>query len=315
MLVAAVLVALVVAPFEMTLRVWGTSGAVTGPSLKTRKSFEAAYERFQGWLSWKTPPPWQLRAEVTQPPTNSLVVNALVRQGLDPSRQRLDRERFGIYAQELGGTGLLLVVLLVVAFRFRRSRVFVPSLAVLTALDLLVLGHALRPVETAPLRPFTAQSPVLARLAAEPRGTRVLSSLGNWPMAFGVAALPPYRTLDRPVLGWLPGWAGANDPLDPEWMRTILAAHRDCGAGLRVVEPRAVGDPVIAAWPGRVERIRDPQLAAWLYGAAALKSRSTPSNTFVLLRSPGAPVPRVVSRRAGCHRRTQDRIHHGLGPV
>ena len=76
----------------------------------------------------------------------------------------------------------LLAGLLVAAAALARNRQRLAwALATLAVLDLLALARH-RPIDTAPLRPMTAQSPALAALSAGPRGSRVVSGLRNMPM-------------------------------------------------------------------------------------------------------------------------------------
>ena len=67
----------------------------------------------------------------------------------------------------------------------------------------LVLGRH-RLLDVGPLRPLAEQSPVLARLAQEPRGTRIANgrplSPRNLPMLVGLAPISAYRTLDLPAV-------------------------------------------------------------------------------------------------------------------
>ena len=48
--------------------------------------------------------------------------------------------------------------------------------------------------------PLTSQSPLLARLAREPRGTRIADPLRNLPMLVGLAPISAYRTLNLPAV-------------------------------------------------------------------------------------------------------------------
>ena len=110
-----------------------------------------------------------------------------------------------IYALELGETAALLAALWVVALvsdRGRRLGLVKArwALVVLTFLDLWVLGRH-RLLDVGPLKPLVDQSPVLARLAREPRGTRIASDkTKNLPMLVGQAPISAYRTLDLPAV-------------------------------------------------------------------------------------------------------------------
>ena len=90
----------------------------------------------------------------------------------------------------------------------------------LTFLDLWVLGSH-RLVDVAPWKPLVEQSPVLATLAQEPRGTRIADRrLRNLPMLVGLAPISAYRTLDLPAVGSLTALAMGSPerPADREPM-------------------------------------------------------------------------------------------------
>ncbi len=73
-------------------------------------------------------------------------------------------------------------------------------LIVVAFLDLWALGRH-RLLDVGPLKPLADQSPVLAALAREPRGTRIASDrLKNMPMLIGQAPISAYRTLDLPAV-------------------------------------------------------------------------------------------------------------------
>ena len=113
-------------------------------------------------------------------------------------------QRAWIYLNELAETAGLSWRFLLVVWLHGRGRVGViaaqRSLLVITVLDLLLLGSH-RLIEVAPLRRLIEQSPVLATLAREPRGTRVTDRrLRNLPMLAGLAPISAYRTLDLPAV-------------------------------------------------------------------------------------------------------------------
>ena len=134
--------------------------------------------------------------------------------------------------------------------------------------DLLLLGQH-RLVSVGPLRPLGEQSPVLAKLAREPRGTRIVDGFGNLSMLVGLEPISAYRTLDLPALEPLTSLAqkplGAN-PLGS----AVRKAMRACGVGVRVL------DPVANARERAGQRskgsnddeaaIDDPALAGWVFG-------------------------------------------------
>jgi len=182
-----------------------------------------------------------------------------------PPGPTLADARASIYLRELGETGLLLVALLAcVPLATRRPRAFAAGLLALTAADALLLARH-RPFDLGPARPLVGQSPVLARVAAGPRGLRTLDPGQNLFLVAGADSASAYRTLDLPSPG--PLLAIARGPAaDPRTAEAIRAA----GVGLRVLDPfetRAAspGGPGGRA-PGS-ETIRDPTLAGWLYGA------------------------------------------------
>ena len=187
----------------------------------------------------------------------------------DP-RSFLDR-RGEIYRDELGETAAILLGILVVAAASstRRGRDLLPAgLILLTFLDLMFLGRH-RLVETGPLRPLVEQSPVLARLASEPRGTRVVDGFRNLPMLTGLNPIFAYRTLDLPAME--PLTALAHGPLFRDTMRdSVHKAMRAAGVGLRVLDPTEVAVEGIQSRARKTaeepETVDDPALAGWLFG-------------------------------------------------
>jgi len=126
-----------------------------------------------------------------------------------------------------------------------------------------------RLVAIGPLRPLVSQSPVLARLAREPLGTRIIDSFHNLSMLVGLEPVAAYRTLDLPALEPLNRLA--RDPLGPEPYRAeVRQALRAAGVGVRVLDPR---ETAIDRWLTRSkgsknqpDLIDDPVLAGWLFG-------------------------------------------------
>ena len=202
------------------------------------------------------------------------VESALARQGRFASSRVFAQARPAIYRRELAETAGILLVLLGLAPFTSRRRSFATALVVLTAVDLWHLGHH-RAFDLGPIRSLAAQSPVLARLAREPRGTRVVDASRNLPMVVGAAPVSAYRTLDLPALESLTSLAHAplEDGSRPEDAAAVVAALRATGTGVRVLDPferpahqgRTPGRAVLAGWAGR-EEVRDPALAGWLYG-------------------------------------------------
>jgi len=191
----------------------------------------------------------------------------------------LEVERFKIYGRELGETGALLVSLLVVSGLASRPRAFAVTLLMVTLADALILARH-RPFDFGPARSLTEQSPVLARLAREPRGTRTLDPVRNLSMLSGVDALWAYRTLDLP---------SPNGLLQLTWGRVAgLDANepmRITGADVRVLdsmESRGVSPEALEPWWAKVETFRDPALAGWISGVDYM--RLSGLQDFILLR-------------------------------
>ncbi len=208
------------------------------------------------------------------------------------------RRRFEIYQTELTGSLVLLLAIAGAAGLGAnpRARKLAPAVfIVLTAVDLMALGRH-RLVDVGPLKPLTEQSPVLARLASEPRGTRTADPIGNLPMAAGLAPVQAYRTLDLPALRSL--GALARGPLDAEPARSLaLRAMRAAGVDLRIVDPieaarlpqQDVGDdPLIAD----VESISDPALARWMFGPDWNPEKQPRADEFLIMRL-ARPSPRA----------------------
>ncbi len=193
------------------------------------------------------------------PPTDPIARLGLIREGArlaDLDRLRFDRKRFEIYGEELIETGLFLVIILAFTPTVARHRRVGKALLLLcTLVDLTVLARH-RGMETAPIRPLTKQSTVLARMAAEPYGARTVDGLRNLPMVAGMAPVAAYRTLDRPAVPGL-----AQLALGPPSSPTTLSAIRAVGATLRVFEPLEVS-------PESAVTVHDPELSAWIYGRA-----------------------------------------------
>ena len=147
-------------------------------------------------------------------------------------------------------------------------------LLLLTFLDLWVLGRH-RLIDVDPIRRLAEQSPVLARLAEEPRGARIASDLGNLPILEGVAPISAYRTLDLPAVEPLTS-ATLGLIGDPRFEPIVRAALRATGTRLRIFHPvenrvnRFLRRPEL---PG--EAIDDPALARWLYGASWASEQGT----------------------------------------
>jgi hypothetical protein len=201
----------------------------------------------------------------------------------------LANERGAIYGLELWETAVLIAVIFGVAWCSDQGR-FRPTtvkwmLGLIALADLLVLGHH-RLLDVAPLRPLREQSPVLARLAREPRGTRIANGGSrNLPMLVGLAPISAYRTLDLPAV--LSLTSVAHGPLsDPGSLANVRAALRATGTSLRVADP--VENRVNHELKRKTEfqeTIEDPALASWLFDAWWLKEQGEWARMFALWRS------------------------------
>jgi hypothetical protein len=264
------------AALPTALVVLGVELAFAGTGRPGGSAVADAFSAAGRLLPWSGDPTFrEVMAAARRPPDNPIVLDALRRRG-EPPGSRLDRSRPSIYAEELGETAAGLAALALLAALARRPSHLAAGLAALAAADLLAFGHH-RDLETAPIRPLVEQSPVLARLARSPRGTRTLDGLGNLPMAAGAAPLRAYRTLDLPTLVPLVALAGSGaDPALAD--RAATAA----GAGARIDE--AGRDP-------RAEAIDDPALASWSLGAAWVSGH--PASRRFALRWLDGPAARA----------------------
>ena len=139
-------------------------------------------------------------------------------------------QRPHIYMRELGEAAVLIVLIVLTAWIGERGRLAPGSvryvLLLLSFLDLWVLGQH-RLIDVAPLGPLPEQSPVLAALAQEPRGSRIADRrLRNLPMRVGLAPISAYRTLDLPAVGSLTALS-IGSLSDPRIEAEVLAALRD----------------------------------------------------------------------------------------
>ena len=217
-------------------------------------------------------------------------------------------ERGMIYCRELSESAAFLIALWLIARASERgasgrmrSRW---ALVALAAVDLWILSRH-RLVELGPLKPLTDQSPVLARLAREPRGTRIADDkLRNLPMLVGLAPLAAYRTLDLPAIPELTSLT-RGPTTAPTIAPLVTAAFRATGTGLRVFDPvenrreQLLGRGNIAQ-----EMIEDPALATWLFGASWVAEHdSWARHIFGLARgehaNPRLAGPFRFNRRAG----------------
>jgi hypothetical protein len=225
-------------------------------------------------------------------------------------------ERGRIYALELWEAAAFLAALWVVALLCDRGRLGLATarwmLVVLTFLDLSALGRH-RLLEVGPLRSLAEQSPVLATLAREPRGTRIaIYRIKNLPMVVGLAPILAYRTLDLPAVPELtlltrgPLGAPNIEPLvsgalratgtgmrlfDPIESALVRGALRATGTGVRVLDPvENRVDHVLKRVADARATIEDPALASWLFGASWVADQGPWARTFSIWRAENRPI-------------------------
>jgi hypothetical protein len=152
-----------------------------------------------------------------------------------------------------------------------------------------VLGRH-RLIDVGPLRPLTSQSPLLARLAREPRATRTADPLRNLPMRVGLAPISYYRTLNLPAveslslttLGLMSG---------PIFEPRVRAALRATGTSLRIFHPVENRVNQFLKRPDHAqETIEDPALADWLYGASWTAGLGPWVRRFAIWHSEEPPI-------------------------
>jgi hypothetical protein len=209
-------------------------------------------------------------------------------------RNTFVQERGRIYRAELWESALLFAAILVIAWRSEHGRLAAgtmkAALVVLTFVDLWVLGQH-RLLDVGPMRPLTEQSPVLARLQSQPRGTRVANGrMRNLPMLAGLAPISAYRTLDLPAALSLTAMAEGR-LADPRYPSELHSAMRANGTRLRVVDPIDCRvDPIWKRVAGSADPIEDPALASWLFGASWVSQQPAWARSFVIwsAREPSA---------------------------
>jgi hypothetical protein len=308
---AVVAVALVVAAVELAFL--STKG-------QTQSWVAVGYGRLLRDLPWPPERSFRQIMASAREPTLDLRHRALLTsQGTKPRDQRLDVLRFGIYRAEVAGTALGIAGLLLLRIIVRRDRLFRAGLVLLAGADLLALSRH-REVELAPIRPLAHQSPVLARLAEQPYGSRSVDPLGNLAMVAGAAPVSAYRTLDRPMHGYL--LRAVQRKLGGRWAPVAFAAERLAGVAVRVRDPveTETDNPNVfdAGGMGRatrlpVTRVEDPLLATWDYGPAWVQGQTLrrPSS-YSFWKAPWTPtrawfLPASHSPLADQVRRLDDR--------
>jgi hypothetical protein len=172
-----------------------------------------------------------------------------------------------IYQEELRETAGVLAALLALAglCSWSSTRSLLPAgLILLTFADLCLVGRH-RLVALAPWRSLVEQSPVLAQLAKEPRGTRVVDGTGNLSMLVGLDPVAAYRTLDLPAVESLTALTRA--PLNTEKSLALAKrAMRATGVGVRVLDPVENARVQTGLSEMDSEPLDDPLLTSWMYG-------------------------------------------------
>ena len=260
-LAALLAVAGVIGGFELALRA-------------TRLEDQAIYRALLATLPWagdRREASFEvLQAQAHRPQADLRVQAAQARldgRAFPPGGLALARERGRIYAVELGGSAVLLTIFGTLGIALaRRPRSLAAALIAFTVGDMVWYGRA-RPFDLGPARSLVEQSPVLARAAAGPRGSRTLDPGQNLFLVAGAESATAYRTLTLPTPA---DWLAAARGLDGADSK-VPAALRALGIDVRVLDPFEAREAP-SAWdaggwgrPGVV--IRDPTLAGWLYGA------------------------------------------------
>ncbi|MFI5457459.1 MAG: hypothetical protein ACHRXM_18605 [Isosphaerales bacterium] len=229
----------------------------------------------------------------------------LTDQRFPPGRPQSGRtfanERGRIYAAELWESAFLVMGLVIVAWRSETGRhragTVKGALVLITFLDLLALGRH-RLIGVGPWRPLTEQSPVLARLAEEPRGTRIANGrLRNMPMLLGMAPISAYRTLDLPAVPSLT--ALAQELLgDDRYESNVLEALRATGTGVRVFDPLENRmEQLLRRTVAPRETIEDAALASWLLDASWVAEQGSWARKFTIWRSGQRPARAWLVRK------------------
>ena len=292
-LAASLAIGLVLGGFELALA--STRGA-GWPDVAD--AFDSALEA----LPWTGDPGFRdVMARAYRPQDDLRVQAALARRDgkpAPPPGPTLAGDRPSLYLRDLGETACLLAALLAVAaLAGRRPRILPWALVAIAAVDPVVLSRH-RPFDLGPARSLIGQSPVLARLAAEPRGIRTLDPAQNLFLVAGADAVASYRTLDLPAPGPLLALARGDATEFP-----VAEAIRAAGVKLRVLDPidtRRLAPATLRGYRPEPETIRDPTLAGWLFGADLARAL-TPAD-FTLLRpmlspdqvylvAPPGPIP------------------------
>ena len=281
---AAVVPVLVVMAIELALM------SATSPGMPAVAS---AYTRLLDALPWHETAVFPRAVAAAKRPFDDFRVQSTwARQGVkvrEAPRPVFAEQRWAIYREELAGSGLLLVALIACAPLARRPRILQGALIGLTVVDLWAVGRHRR-VDVGPIATLASQSPVFARMASAPRGTRTIDPLGNMLMVAGAAPASAYRTLDLPALESVTALAGQNPSVFPA-RGAILDALRTIGADLCIFDPATSQEltRVDTGWPGiaSAEEFADPALAGWLFGKDWVAQQSLRASQFRVWRVPG----------------------------
>jgi len=262
--IAALWVLLIVGVIELAL-----ASAANPAASGIARGFERAFHA----LPWSGGPDFASVLAVARQPQPELRLPTGLAQAILLQKQPAGRvfasQRGWIYGRELGETAVLLTVLGWLGWKWRNGDSFAraakPALIVFTFLDLCVLGQH-RLLDVGPLRPLVEQSPVLAWLARQPRGSRIADSrLRNLPMLIGLAPISAYRTLDLPAVASLT--ALAQQPMSgPVLGPLVRGALRATGTRVRVFDPveNRTGQ-LLRRREESQEEIEDSALAGWLF--------------------------------------------------
>jgi hypothetical protein len=258
------------------------------------KSIAWGYDRALKHLPWADRPGVksfrELMADARRPRTDLRARMELARlygRQAPPPAPSLEVQRLALYGSELGEAGALLVAFLMAGGLVSRPRAFAGALLTIALADSLILARH-RPFDFGPIRPLVDQSPVLARMAQEPRGTRTLDPSRNLFMLAGVDVIWAYRTLDLPApIGLIQHtWGRTAGPQATVPMRIV-------GADARLLDPLESKDltpELLEPWWGKVEEFHDQAMAGWSFGVDF--ARSSGHQKFILVH-PHFPAARA----------------------
>ncbi len=131
---------------------------------------------------------------------------------------------------------------------------------------------------------------MLAALADEPRGTRIVDGLRNLPMLVGLAPIAAYRTLNLPAVEDIGRMARGprTGPIVAEQTRNAVRAT---GVGVRVFDPIEVRrEQILAGTRPSGEPIVNPALASWIFGRSWVDEQGSWAHQFTIWRPAGQPA-------------------------